>query len=121
MPLATSRRLLAALLLALAALFAAWFAGDARYLQALAVFALPPLLLAIGVLARRRTAPFWSGVLALGWFCHGVMLAWERAAERGFALVEVALALAIVGAASWPGLGARFGGRGKGRPGGAKD
>ena len=112
MPLPASRRLLATLLLALAALFAAWFAGDARYLQALAVFALPPLLLAIGVLARRPTAPFWSGVLALGWFCHGVMLAWERADGRGFALGEVALALAIIAASNWPGLSARFSGRG---------
>lgn len=107
MPLPASRRLLAALLLALAALFAAWFAGDARYLQALAVFALPPLLLALGVLARRRSAPFWSGVLALAWFSHGVMLAWERAAERGWALAEIALSLAIVAATCWPALRAR--------------
>ncbi|WP_133000710.1 DUF2069 domain-containing protein [Luteimonas arsenica] len=112
MPLPASRRLLAALLLALAALFAAWFAGDARYLQALALFALPPLLLAIGVLARRRTAAFWAGVLALGWFCHGVMLAWERSEGRGYALGEVALALGIIAAANWPGLSARFGSRG---------
>ena len=104
-----AQRVLAGLLLALAALFAAWFAGDARHLQALAVFALPPLLLGIGVLARRRTAPFWAGVLALAWFCHGVMLAWERAEGRGFALGEVALALGIIGAANWPGLRARFG------------
>ena len=109
-----SRRLLAALLLALAALFAAWFAGDARYLQALAVFALPPLLLAAGVLARRRTAAFWASVLALGWFCHGVMLAWERADGRAWALGEIALALGIVFAASWPALRARSG-RGRAR------
>jgi len=121
MPLPASRRLLAVLLLALAALFAAWFAGDARYPQALAVFALPPLLLAIGVLARRRTAPFWSGVLALGWFCHGVMLAWERAEGRGFALAEVALALGIVFAACWPGLRARSRGRARAGDAGAKD
>ena len=120
MPLATSRRLLAVLLLALATLFAAWFAGDARYLQALAVFSLPPLLLAIGVLARRRTAPFWSSVLALGWFCHGVMLAWSRADGRAYALGEVLLALGIVAATSWPALQARFGGR-RDKRGSAKD
>ena len=108
MPLAASRRLLALLLLALAVLFATWFAGDARYPQALAVFALPPLLLAAGVLARRRTAAFWAGVLALGWFSHGVMLAWERPGDRAFALGEVALALAIIAATSWPALHARF-------------
>ncbi|GGK00508.1 DUF2069 domain-containing protein [Luteimonas terricola] len=120
MALAASQRVLAVLLLALAALFAAWFAGDARYLQALAVFALPPLLLALGVLARRPTAPFWAGVLALAWFCHGVMLAWERADGRGFALGEVALALGIICASCWPGLRGRFGGRREGQ-GRAKD
>ncbi|MGY0613313.1 MULTISPECIES: DUF2069 domain-containing protein [unclassified Luteimonas] len=115
MALPASRGVLGALLLALAALFAAWFADDARYLQALAVFTLPPLLLGIGVLARRRTAPFWAGVLALGWFCHGVMLAWERPGDRAWALGEVLLALGIVFAANWPGLSARFGGPGRGK------
>ena len=76
------------------------------------MFALPPLLLAVAVLAGRRTAPFWSAVLALGWFCHGVMVAWERADGRAWALAEVALALGIVFAASGPALRARFGGRG---------
>src|SRR5690606_11610436 len=103
-----SRKLLVVLLLALAALFAVWFAGDPRLLQALAVFALPPLLLAVGVAIGRRTAPFWSAVLALGWFCHGVMLAWSSAEGRGFALAEVLLALGIVFAACWPGLQGRF-------------
>jgi uncharacterized membrane protein len=104
-----SRVVLALALGALVLLFAAWFRGDPRYLGALAVFALPPLLLLIGVLRGGARAAFWSGVLGLFWFCHGVMLAWERAAERGYALVEIVLALAIVLAASWPGLRARFG------------
>ncbi|QDW67271.1 DUF2069 domain-containing protein [Luteimonas granuli] len=120
MALAGPRRLLALLLLALAALFSAWFAGDAHYLQALVVFALPPLLLAAGVLAGRRTAAFWAAVLALGWFSHGVMLAWERAGDRTWALTEVALALGIVFAASWPALRARFG-RDRAKGDGAKD
>lgn len=120
MPLPPSRRALAVLLLALAVLFAAWFAGDPRYLQALTVFALPPLLLAIGVLARRRTAPFWAGVLALAWFSHGVMLAWERADGRAYALGEIALALAIIAATSWPAMAARFGKR-RGSRAGARD
>ena len=116
-----SRRLLAALLLALAALFTAWYAGDARVLQALAVFALPPLLLALGVLARRRTAPFWASVLALGWFCHGVMLAWSSAGDRAFALAEVALALGIVFAVRWPALQARAAARDRRGRGATKD
>jgi len=100
----------------LALLFAAWFRGDRHYPGALAVFALPPLLLLAGVLGGSARAAFWSGVLGLLWFCHGVMLAWDRPAERGYALAEIALALAIVLLASWPGLRARFGReRGAGR------
>jgi uncharacterized membrane protein len=110
-----SRIMLALALAALVLLFAAWFRGDSRYFGALAVFALPPLLLLIGVLRGSARAAFWSGVLGLFWFCHGVMLAWDRAAGRGYALAEIALALAIIVAASWPGLRTRFGkGRGVG-------
>jgi hypothetical protein len=39
------------------------------------------------------------------------MVAWTRAPERGLALAAVALAVAIVLAASLPGLRARFGAR----------
>jgi uncharacterized membrane protein len=113
-----SRRVLAALLALLALLFAAWFSDDPRYVQALAVFALPPLLLMAGVLMGSRVAVFWSGVFGLGWFCHGVMVGFDRGIGRGYALGEVALALAIIVAASWPGLRARFGRRGQGNAGG---
>ena len=106
-----SQRTLAAMLAALAVLFAAWFRDDPRYLQALAVFALPPLLLMAGAFRGSRGAVFWSGVFGLGWFCHGVMVGFDRAAGRGYAVGEVALALAIIIAASWPGLQARFGRR----------
>jgi len=92
----------------LAAVFLAWF-RDER--MALVVFALPCLLAMIGVALRRRTAGFWAGVLALLWFSHGVMVAWTRAGERGYALAEIALALWIVLASSIPGLRARFAAR----------
>lgn len=93
-------------LLALAALYAAWFGMRAEW-TALAVFALPPLLLGVACLRTRWRAPFWAGVCALGWFAHGVMVAWSRPGERGFALAAVALALAVVWFASLPGLRAR--------------
>ena len=108
-----SRVVLTMALGVLALLFAAWFRDDGHYLGALAVFALPPLLLLAGVLRGSARAAFWSGVLGLFWFCHGVMLAWDRPAERGYALAEVALALVIVLSASWAGLHARFGRRGR--------
>lgn len=104
----TSVRVLVGALLALGVLFAAWFVDDPRPLAALSVFALPPLLLAAARWRGHRSAAFWAGVLALAWFSHGVMVAWTRPAERGFALAEVALALVVVAASSWPGLRARF-------------
>nr|ACA34413.1 hypothetical protein [uncultured bacterium pTW2] len=106
-----TRGILCAALLALAALYAWWFARDGQWV-AVVVFALPPLLLALSLLrgGGARTG-FWAGVLALLWFSHGIMVAWTRAPERGLALAAVALAVAIVLAASLPGLRARFGAR----------
>ena len=101
-------RVLIAALAALAALFAAWFAPQPHPWAALAVFALPPALLAIGRWRGRRTAAYWSSVLGLFWFSHGVMVAYSRPAERWFALAEVALALVIIFAASGPGMRARL-------------
>jgi uncharacterized membrane protein len=117
-----ARRWLAGALLALAALYGAWFWPGADRWAALALFALPPLAMAARLL--RGDAPrlrFWAGVLALAWFSHGVMVAWSRPGERGFALAAVALALAVVFAANLPGLRARFGRRGPGAgPGGLR-
>jgi uncharacterized membrane protein len=104
------RRLLWVALVALVLLFAAWFIPRAQW-AALLVFALPPLLFALALPRGGARIAFWAGVLALLWFSHGVMVAWTRPAELGFALAEVALSLAIVLAASVPGLRARFGRR----------
>jgi uncharacterized membrane protein len=103
----SARNLLVAALALLTALYALWFAHDRHVATALVVFALPPALLALGVWRGARTAGFWAGVLALGWFSHAIMVAWTRPAERGFACVAIALAVAIVFAASLPGLRAR--------------
>ena len=105
------RVLLSIALLALAAVFALWFRDDRNVVAALLFFALPPLLLALGVWTQRRSARFWSGVIALGWFSHGVMIAWADAAQRGYALAEIALALFIVFVSSASGLRAKFGKR----------
>lgn len=103
-----ARKVLVAALLALAAVYAAWFAREPDRLVAWLVFALPPALFAAGVAAGRRTAGFWSGVFALAWFSHAVMVAWTRPADRGHAFAALGLSLAIVFAASVPGLRARF-------------
>lgn len=103
-----SRMVLAALLGALAALYAVWFAGDRHYAAVLVVFCTPPLLLALGVLLRRASAAFWAGVFALAWFAHAVMVAYARPAEAGFACAGIVLSVAIVLATSWPALRGRF-------------
>jgi uncharacterized membrane protein len=101
-------RVLTAALLALAALFIAWFAPRPMPWDELVVFALPPLLLAVARWRGRRTAGFWASVLALGWFSHGVMVAWSRPAEAAYAWGEIVLALVIIFAANLPGLRRRF-------------
>ncbi|HSD16910.1 MAG TPA: DUF2069 domain-containing protein [Thermomonas sp.] len=103
----TPLRPLAFSLLALAAFYGLWFANDAHLLTGLLVFIMPPLLLAIAAWRGWRRASFTAGVLALLWFCHGVMLAWSEPSQRWMALVEVALALAIIYAACLPGARAR--------------
>ena len=107
-----ARRVLMASLCALVARYVIWFVRVHPDNVALVVFALPPALCALGIWRRARTAGLLSAVLALAWFCHGVMTAWSSADERVLALLETALAVAIVFAASWPGLHARFGRRG---------
>jgi uncharacterized membrane protein len=105
------RLLLPMLLLAMAATYTGWFADDRHGGLALMVFALPPALLALWAGLGSARAAFWAGVFALGWFSHGVMLAWSEPGQRGWALLVVALSVAVVLAANLPGLRARFGRR----------
>jgi uncharacterized membrane protein len=102
------RLVLVASLFALAALFAWWQQDSPHRIVGLLLFALPPLLLGFGALTGNATARFWAGVFALGWFSHGVMVAWADAAQRPLALAETVLAVVIIFASSAPGLRARF-------------
>jgi uncharacterized membrane protein len=95
-------------LVLLAVLYVLWFVHDAYPVAALLVFALPPVLFALAIAAGRRTAAFWSGVFALAWFSHAVMVAWTRPPERAFAYAALALSIAVILAVSLPGLRARF-------------
>ena len=105
----TSRKILAFALFALSVLYSVWFHDDKHRLAAMLVFTLPPLLLLVGVLLGNAKASFWAGVFGLFWFCHGVVVAYGRPAERGYGWAEIVLALVIVVASSWPGMRARFG------------
>lgn len=94
-------------LLALVANAVAWFAPRGEWIT-LAVFAVPAMLFAIGVARERPRAAFWSGVGALLWFSHGVMVAYTRRPELAYALVEASLSVVVVISASVPGLRSRF-------------
>lgn len=103
-----SHRVLFATLLALGLLYAWWFHDDPHRLAAMLVFAFPPLLMAGRVWHGAPRAGLVSGLLALLWFSHGVLVAWVRPEERPLALTEIVLAVVVVLAASLPGLRARF-------------
>lgn len=68
-------------------------------------FATVPLLLPL--FAWRRglgRALLLASVVALAYFCHGVMEAWAAPEVRGLALAEVALSVALVAATGTIGL-----------------
>jgi len=71
------------------------------------VMVLPILPAALLWLARRPSAGFWGGTAALFYFTHGVTEAWASPEVRTLALIETALATALIFAASWKGLKAR--------------
>ena len=102
-----AKRLLILALLGLAVLFGLWAGRGEHALAAVLLLVLPPLLLAVAAWRGWPRAGFAAGVFALLWFSHGVMLAWSEPAQRGMALLEVALALAIIYAACLPGARAR--------------
>ena len=106
-----ARNLLIVALLLLATLYAFWFVRDAHPVASMLVFALPPALLAIAVATGRRTAGFWSGVFALAWFSHAVMVAWADPVKAPFAWAGIVLSVGIVLATSWPAFAKRFGSR----------
>ena len=105
----SATRYLAASLVAVAALYAAWLLRGEHMLAAAIVFVSPPLLLAAAALRGWHRAGFTAAVLALLWFSHGVMLAWSEPAERAYAFVEIVLSLVVVYASSIDGIRARLG------------
>jgi len=75
-----------------------WLAppDNGRPLQAL-LLTVPALLLPLFALRRSvDRALMWTGVLALFYFCHGVVAAWVTPAARVPALLEALLCVALV-------------------------
>ena len=106
-------RVAAVAIVALAAWQVAWHAmlspSTEAQRWAVALFFVAPLLPALGgLLVRNRRAAFWGALAALLYFCHGIMVAWSAPADRAPALAEVALSVALIAAASWDGVRARF-------------
>ena len=112
--LAVSRRRVAAAciaaLFALALCWQLWWFVPARVPAwlAAALHAAPMLPALILLLLRRRSAAFWGGLGALFTFSHGISEAWAAPEARLAALIEAALSISLVVAASWGGLRQRF-------------
>ena len=74
-----------------------------------AAFLCVPLLPSLVLLARgHRAALLFGALAALLYFCDGVMVAMSEPAQRTPALIEVALSVLAIVAASWNGLRSRF-------------
>ena len=43
----------------------------------------------------------WIGIVSLGYFCHGVVVAWSVPSMRLAASVEIVLCVALVGTLAW--------------------
>ncbi|RDS83111.1 DUF2069 domain-containing protein [Dyella monticola] len=56
-----------------------------------------PLLLPFLAIGNPPRALLWAGMLSLFYFCHGIAESWSSAQERGMALLEVLLALLLIG------------------------
>jgi uncharacterized membrane protein len=70
----------------------------------LAVFVLPLLPPAIGLLRRRPTALFWGAAISLLHLCHAISEGWVDPDARWLALIEGSLALLLIGAVGLDGL-----------------
>jgi uncharacterized membrane protein len=60
--------------------------------------AVVPLLLPFLAIGNVRRALLWVGILSLFYFCHGIAESWSSTQERIPALLEVLLALVLIGA-----------------------
>ena len=87
----------------------AWLAPPANGQIGLALaLTLPPLLLPLLALRRgRKRALLWIGIISLGYFCHGVVVAWAIPSMRLPAWIEIILCVLLIGTLGWITRGAR--------------
>ena len=105
-------RLAAAATFAMLALQWSWIfgrpAGSMHYLAWSILLSLPLLPPALAFALRRPRAPLWAGIVALFYFCHGIAELRAAPEQAAWATAEIALAMAMVLAGSWPGLRAKL-------------
>lgn len=87
-----------AALVALQGIWHGWL-FPARFLPVWLVLAVTviPLLLPLLALRNVTRALLWVGILSLFYFCHGVAEGWTLPSQRWLALVEIILALLLIG------------------------
>jgi uncharacterized membrane protein len=75
--------------------------ANGRIALALAL-TLPPLLLPLLGLRRGiKRSLLWVGIVSLGYFCHGVVVAWSHPSMRGMAVAEIFLCVALIATLAW--------------------
>jgi len=99
-------RLGASSLLALLILQIVWHgwwmpAAPARFWPTLAIATLPLLPGLWTCRSNLRRGVLIGGIVALFYFCHGVSVAYDDAAARVAALMEIALTLLVIGASGF--------------------
>lgn len=63
---------------------------------------LPPLLLPLLALRHgARRALLWVGIFSLGYFVHGVVVAWAVPSMRMLALIEVGICVVLIFTLGW--------------------
>lgn len=92
-----------AALLILQLVWHAWLLPPANGQIGLALaLTLPPLLLPMLALGRGiKRSLLWVGIVSLGYFCHGVVVAWSVPSMRLAASVEIVLCVALIGTLAW--------------------
>lgn len=94
-------------LIALALLQVLWYgllapATSIPASAAIALALLPFALPLLGATRDPRTGLLLGALVALLYFCHGVMEAWANPAARLLAVLEIILSMLVIALAGWP-------------------
>ena len=89
-------------LLLLQLIWHAWLFPPSDHLWSMLVLTSLPLVLSLWIsMSNRRRGVLVAGIFCLAYFSHGVTSAWSEPSTRILALIEIVLALVIIGASGW--------------------